>query len=189
MLVTNTKEIGSILGAIHEAQEMLGGAANIPNAIEKALLALKHRSNKNLRQRVVVFVGSPLEDHAADEKFMIKLAKRLKKNNVAVDFVAFGDGIEEGERSILKTFVDNVKSNDNWSVLVNSICVGLVYGSTYPGLRVQPLSRHTTRRTSIVRHDPLVPHPRRRPWYTRRSHGRCRCTGRRRRRFRVRRRP
>ncbi|PIL36531.1 hypothetical protein GSI_00220 [Ganoderma sinense ZZ0214-1] len=113
VLVTNTKEVGSILGAIHEAQDMLGGAANIPNAIEKALLALKHRSNKNLRQRVVVFVGSPLEDHAADEKFMIKLAKRLKKNNVAVDFIAFGDGIEEGERSILKTFVDNVTSNDN----------------------------------------------------------------------------
>ena len=95
---------------------MLGGVANIPNAIEKALLALKHRSNKTLRQRVIVFVGSPLEDHAADEKFMVKLAKRLKKNNVAVDFVAFGDGIEEGERSILKTFVDNVTSGDNWSV-------------------------------------------------------------------------
>ncbi len=117
VLVTNTKEMGSILGAIHEAQDMLGGVANIPNAIEKALLALKHRSNKNLRQRVVVFVGSPLEDHAADEKFMVKLAKRLKKNNVAVDFIAFGDGIEEGERNILKTFVDNVSSNENWSVL------------------------------------------------------------------------
>ena len=65
MLVTNTKELGSILGAIHQAQDMLGGATNIPNAIEKALLALKHRSNKNLRQRIVVFVGSPLEGQAA----------------------------------------------------------------------------------------------------------------------------
>lgn len=125
-MVTNTKEVGSILGAIHEAQDMLGGVANIPNAIEKALLALKHRSNKNLRQRVVVFVGSPLEDHAADEKFMVKLAKRLKKNNVAVDFVAFGDGIEEGERSILKTFVDNVTSGDNWSVHPSRLrCAGV----------------------------------------------------------------
>lgn len=95
---------------------MLGGATNIPNAIEKALLALKHRSNKNLRQRIVVFVGSPLEGQAADDKFMVKLAKRLKKNNVAVDFIAFGDGIEEGERSILKTFIDNVSSADNRSV-------------------------------------------------------------------------
>ena len=45
---------------------------------------------------------------------MVRLAKRLKKNNVAVDIVAFGDGIEEGERSLLKTFVDNVASGDNW---------------------------------------------------------------------------
>ena len=112
--MTNTKELGPILGALRTAQMKLGGAANIPNAIEKALLALKHRSNKNLRQRVVVFVGSPPEGPAADEKFMVRLAKRLKKNNVAVDFVAFGDGIEEGERSVLKTFVDNVTSGDNW---------------------------------------------------------------------------
>ncbi|KAI0706894.1 hypothetical protein C8T65DRAFT_220569 [Cerioporus squamosus] len=113
VLVTNTKEIGSILNAINSAEDKLGGTTNIPNAIEKALLALKHRSNKNLRQRIVVFVGSPLEDQAADEKFMVKLAKRLKKNNVAVDIVAFGDGIEEGERSILKTFVENVTTGDN----------------------------------------------------------------------------
>ena len=114
MLVTNTKELGSILGAIHSAQDKLGGLANIPNAIEKALLALKHRSNKNLRQRVVVFAGSPPEGQAGDEKFMVRLAKRLKKNNVAVDIIAFGDGIEEGERSVLKTFVDNVTSGENW---------------------------------------------------------------------------
>ncbi|TFK88062.1 hypothetical protein K466DRAFT_662577 [Polyporus arcularius HHB13444] len=113
VLVTNTKEIGSILNAINSAEDKLGGTTNIPNAIEKALLALKHRSNKNLRQRIVVFIGSPLEGQAADEKFMVKLAKRLKKNNVAVDIVAFGDGIEEGERSILKTFIDNITTGDN----------------------------------------------------------------------------
>lgn len=113
VLVTNTKEIGSILNALRTARDKLGGSVNIPNAIEKALLALKHRSNKNLRQRIVVFVASPLEGQAADEKFMVRLAKRLKKNNVAVDFIAFGDGIEEGESSILKTFIDNVSTGDN----------------------------------------------------------------------------
>ena len=113
MLVTNTKELGSILGAIHQAQDMLGGATNIPNAIEKALLALKHRSNKNLRQRIVVFVGSPLEGQAADEKFMVKLAKRLKKNNIAVDIVAFGEALDEEYASVLRAFVEAVSSNDN----------------------------------------------------------------------------
>ena len=114
MLITHTKDLGKILGAIHTAQDKIGGVADIPTAIAVAQLTLKHRSNKNLRQRVVVFVGSPLEGQGADEKYMIRLAKKLKKNNVAVDFVAFGDGIEEGERSILKTFVDNANSSDNW---------------------------------------------------------------------------
>ena len=150
MLVTNTKELGSILGAIHQAQDMLGGATNIPNAIEKALLALKHRSNKNLRQRIVVFVGSPLEGQAADEKFMVKLAKRLKKNNVAVDFIAFGDGIEEGERSILKTFIENVSSGDNRSAVSHRICTASYPELFTPYLAAQPLSFCTTRCTPAI---------------------------------------
>lgn len=44
---------------------------------------------------------------------MVKLAKKLKKNNVAVDVVTFGDGIEEGETNVLKAFVDNASSSDN----------------------------------------------------------------------------
>lgn len=44
---------------------------------------------------------------------MVKLAKKLKKNNVAVDVVAYGDGIEEGEGSVLKAFVDSANSGDN----------------------------------------------------------------------------
>ncbi|KAI0637577.1 hypothetical protein C8Q77DRAFT_1086767 [Trametes polyzona] len=113
VLVTHTKDLGQILSAIHSSQDKIGGVADIPTAIAVAQLALKHRSNKNLRQRIVVFVGSPLEGQGADEKYMVRLAKKLKKNNVAVDFIAFGDGIEEGERSILKTFIENVNSGDN----------------------------------------------------------------------------
>lgn len=40
--------------------------------------------------RVVVFVGSPIN---ADEKDMIKIAKRLKKENVNVDVVNFGETV------------------------------------------------------------------------------------------------
>ena len=51
---------------------------------------------------------------------MVKLAKKLKKNNVAVDIVSYGDGIEEADadgKTILKSFVDNVTSSDNSFVL------------------------------------------------------------------------
>jgi 26S proteasome regulatory subunit N10 len=117
VLVTHTKEIGHILTAVHNTSTNLGRTASIPTAIAIAQLALKHRQNKNLRQRIMVFVGSPLEDTSTDaERALIRLAKKLKKNNVAVDLVAFGDGIEEaGENghSILRAFVEAASSSDN----------------------------------------------------------------------------
>jgi len=44
-----------------------------------AYLALKHRRNKNGGQRIVVFVGSPIEDNLAALK---KVGGGLNKNNV-----------------------------------------------------------------------------------------------------------
>ena len=44
------------------------------------------------------------------------LAKKLKKNNVAVDIVCFGDGIEEPDaegKTVLKSFVEAANSGDN----------------------------------------------------------------------------
>lgn len=115
--------MGQILGAIHKASNKIGGEIDIPTAIAVAQLALKHRENKNLRQRIIVFVASPLEGQAADEKAMVKLAKKLKKNNVAIDIICFGDGIEEpGEdgKTVLKTFVDAATSGDNSWVFFGS---------------------------------------------------------------------
>jgi len=48
---------------------------------------------------------------------MVKLAKKLKKNNVAVDFVAFGDGIQEGPLNVLRTFSETASSADNSYVI------------------------------------------------------------------------
>ncbi|KAG1856294.1 hypothetical protein C8R48DRAFT_719141 [Suillus tomentosus] len=112
VLVTHSKDIGQIIKALHVTSSKIGGSIDIPTAINIAQLALKHRENKNLRQRIIVFVGSPLQGQGADEREMVKLAKRLKKNNVAVDFIAFGDGIEE-ETNVLKAFVDNTTNSDN----------------------------------------------------------------------------
>ena len=69
---------------------------------------LKHRQNKNQRQRIIVFVGSPIEE---DEKTLVKLGKKLKKNNVAVDVVNFGE--EQENEPKLKAFIEAVNSSDN----------------------------------------------------------------------------
>ena len=70
-----------------------------------------------LRQRIIVFVGSPLgEGEDKDEGAMVRLAKKLKKNNIAIDIVCFGDGIEEDVGSgplLIKTLVDGANSGDN----------------------------------------------------------------------------
>ena len=113
VLVTHTKELGQIIQAVHSISDKIGREADITTAIAVAQLALKHRQNKNLRQRIVVFVGSPLTGQAADESSMVKLAKKLKKNSVAVDFIAFGDGIEEGPLNVLRTFSETVSNADN----------------------------------------------------------------------------
>merc|ERR1712228_975894 len=66
--------------------------------------------NKKQDQRIILFVGSPITK-AQNEKLLIKAAKRLKKNNVSVDIVNFGESEENTD--LLTRFVDAVKANDN----------------------------------------------------------------------------
>lgn len=71
-------------------------------------LALKHRQNKSQRQRIIVFTCSALPE---DEKSLVKLAKRMKKNNINVDIIAFGDLAPENVKK-LEAFNENVKGGD-----------------------------------------------------------------------------
>jgi 26S proteasome regulatory subunit N10 len=89
LLVTPTNDLGKLMSALGKA--IIGGLSDLQTAIQVAQLALKHRENKNQRQRIVVFVGSPVED---SEENLVKLGKKLRKNNVLIDIVTFG---EEGQ--------------------------------------------------------------------------------------------
>jgi 26S proteasome regulatory subunit N10 len=69
---------------------------------------LKHRQNKHQKQRVIAFIGSPLDCSVSD---LVAMGKKLKKMNVAVDVVSFG---EEGEnQDKLEQFVAAVNAQDN----------------------------------------------------------------------------
>lgn len=59
-----------------------------------------------------MFAGSLIED---DTKELVKLAKKMKKNNVAVDFINFGEEAENTEK--LEKFRDGVNSNENSRVV------------------------------------------------------------------------
>ncbi|KAF7724145.1 hypothetical protein EC973_001270 [Apophysomyces ossiformis] len=106
VLVTLTSDVGKILSALHGVK--IEGKSDFLTAVQIAQLALKHRQNRNQRQRIIVFVGSPVE---ADERTLVKLAKKMKKNNVAVDIINFGE--ETLNTSKLEAFVNNVNNSDN----------------------------------------------------------------------------
>ncbi|KAI7904136.1 uncharacterized protein BX663DRAFT_504081 [Cokeromyces recurvatus] len=106
VLVTLTSDVGKILSALHSVKA--GGKPNFLTSVQIAQLALKHRQNRNQRQRIIVFVASPID---ADEKALVKLAKKLKKNNVAVDVINFGEEAENTSR--LEAFINNVNNSDN----------------------------------------------------------------------------
>jgi len=112
VLVTLTSDLGKILQTLGSTR--LGGNLNFLSGMQVAQLALKHRQNKSQQQRIIVFVGSPLS--TCDSNEMVRLAKRLKKNNVAVDIINFGEETENTEK--LEAFINAVNSNDN-SHLVN----------------------------------------------------------------------
>uniref|UniRef100_A0A8C4QNZ1 Proteasome 26S subunit ubiquitin receptor, non-ATPase 4b n=1 Tax=Eptatretus burgeri TaxID=7764 RepID=A0A8C4QNZ1_EPTBU len=86
VLTTLTSDTGKILSKLHAVQP--NGDINFCTGIRVAHLALKHRQGKNHKMRIVAFVGSPIEN---DEKELLKLAKRLKKEKVNVDAINFGE--------------------------------------------------------------------------------------------------
>ncbi|OQE36978.1 hypothetical protein PENCOP_c011G06068 [Penicillium coprophilum] len=106
VLSTFTPEFGAILAGLHRTK--IHGTAHLSSSIQVAALALKHRMEKSQRQRIIVFSCSPIEE---DEKTLVKLAKKMKKNNVSIDVIAFGD-LESDQTKKLEAFVENVKSGD-----------------------------------------------------------------------------
>jgi len=123
LLVSPTEDVGKLLGAVHDLKISRKGAsfglgpaamaasgkkgkkkdsADVTAAIQVASLALKHRKNKNGAQRIVLFIGSPLD--GIESKALTKVGKQLKKSNVSIDVVAMGE-LEANEEK-LKELVD-----------------------------------------------------------------------------------
>jgi len=105
VLVTLTTDTGKVLAKLHAVQPK--GQIRLVPGIKIAHLALKHRLGKNHKTRIITFVGSPID---TEEKELIKVAKKLKKEKVSVDVVSFGEVDENAE--LLKKFVETVNGRD-----------------------------------------------------------------------------
>ncbi|XP_015191699.1 PREDICTED: 26S proteasome non-ATPase regulatory subunit 4 isoform X1 [Polistes dominula] len=105
VLATLTSDVGRILSKLHQVQP--NGHLCLVTGIRIAHLALKHRQGKNHKMRIVAFVGSPVD---IDERELIKLAKRLKKEKVNVDIISFGE--ESINNEILTAFINALNGKD-----------------------------------------------------------------------------
>uniref|UniRef100_K7GJ14 26S proteasome non-ATPase regulatory subunit 4 n=1 Tax=Pelodiscus sinensis TaxID=13735 RepID=K7GJ14_PELSI len=105
VLTTLTPDTGRILSKLHSVQPK--GKITFCTGIRVAHLALKHRQGKNHKMRIIAFVGSPVEDN---EKDLVKLAKRLKKEKVNVDIINFGE--EEANTDKLTAFINTLNGKD-----------------------------------------------------------------------------
>ncbi|XP_015909589.1 26S proteasome non-ATPase regulatory subunit 4 [Parasteatoda tepidariorum] len=105
VLATLTTDVGKILSKLHQVQPK--GYINLCTGIRIAHLALKHRQGKHHKVRIVIFVGSPIDD---DDKEIIKLAKKFKKEKVCVDIVNFGEDAVNTDK--LTLFINTLNGKD-----------------------------------------------------------------------------
>ncbi|KAI0966941.1 von Willebrand factor type A domain-containing protein [Xylaria arbuscula] len=115
VLSTLTTERGKLLEGLHRTKKKISGSSHLATGIQIASLALKHRQNKSQRQRIIVFVCSPVDD---DEKKLVSLAKKMKKGNIDIDFILFGDLDDDDVQKKLESFNNVVKGNDNSHLVV-----------------------------------------------------------------------
>ncbi|CAK9807330.1 26S proteasome non-ATPase regulatory subunit 4, partial [Anthophora quadrimaculata] len=105
VLATLTSDVGRILSKLHQVQP--NGNLSLITGIRIAHLALKHRQGKNHKMRIVAFIGSPIE---IDEKELVKLAKKLKKEKVNVDVISFGE--DNANNEVLTAFINTLIGKD-----------------------------------------------------------------------------
>mmetsp|Transcript_73323 Transcript_73323/g.184793 ORF Transcript_73323/g.184793 Transcript_73323/m.184793 type:complete len:498 (-) Transcript_73323:118-1611(-) len=105
VLITPTTDLGRMVSELPKIT--VGGSSDMLRGIQTAQLALKHRQNKNQKQRIIAFVGSPV---LASDKELETLGKNLKKNNVSLDLVSFGE-IDENSAKLDK-LLGAVNSNE-----------------------------------------------------------------------------
>ena len=109
--VTLTNDQGKILSSISSIK--VKGEFHFTQSVQIAQLAVKHRQNKTQHQRIIMCLGSPLKE---EEKPLIMLAKRLKKNNVAMDIINISN--DEQTEKKLTAFRDNINSKEDPSTLL-----------------------------------------------------------------------
>jgi 26S proteasome regulatory subunit N10 len=105
VIVSPTNDMAKILQAMYDIK--IQGQIDLYSSLQIAHLALKHSSKKEQAKRIVVFVCSPVSQDTS--KFQA-LGRTLKRNNIALDIVVFGN-FEDAEK--LHELQKTVNSGEN----------------------------------------------------------------------------
>jgi len=108
--VTLTTDVGKIMAAI--ASVSIRGQANPLKSLQMASLVLKHRQMKEHRQRIVLFVASPIH---ASERELVTLGRKLRKANIALDVINFGEDMVNMD--LLNALTNAVSHDGNSHIL------------------------------------------------------------------------
>merc|ERR1712176_31885 len=110
-LTSDSAKLHSVLSRVEP-----GGEIKFGSAVRIAQLSLKHRMNKHHKQRIIMFICSPIAD---EERDVVKIAKKLKKEKVNIDIISFGEYESNNEK--LATFINTLSGADGSSSHLVSI--------------------------------------------------------------------
>lgn len=94
--------------------------------------------------RIVAFVGSPV---ASEEKELVKLAKKLKKEKVNVDIISFGE--DSTNSDVLTTFISTLNGKVSSLTVFFFITITFFCSPSQAGWKQQPLGNCPSRTSSI----------------------------------------
>jgi len=83
---------------------------SVATSLQIAQLALKHRLNKNQKQRIVVFIASPV---AESEDVLVKLGQKLRKNAISLDLINLENSNPEQNQKLQKLVDATKDASDN----------------------------------------------------------------------------
>lgn len=129
VLVTLSPDAQKVMSRLQMVQPR--GNIQFGTSIRIAHLALRHRQSRNQRMRIVAFVGSPIQE---DEKDLVRLGKRLKKENVSLDVVNFGE--EETNQAKLTAMLEAVNGKDGTGSHLVTVTAGSML---HDSLMVSPI--------------------------------------------------
>lgn len=123
--VTLTNDVSKLLKCFREIK--VSGDSDFITACNIAMLVLKHRQNKNQKQRILLFVASPIT-HKNDD--IVMLGKKLRKNNVAIDVISLGNIDTNREAvNLLVSTANNSNNSHLMEVETHQYIVDCLFGS------------------------------------------------------------